>query len=97
MQFIRCRFPALSDRLEVSWRGRPTPAEASSSIIQPNYLHRFFPYRIRETDFLARQLDVTVLGVVVEELAAVKVTASGKPDWPATGYGALGNASYMKE
>ena len=40
----------------------------------------FFPYRIRETDLLARQFEVTILRVAVEELAGVKVTASGKPD-----------------
>ena len=48
---------------------------------------------MRETDRLERQFDVTVLWGAEEELAAVKVAASGKPDCPTTRNGALGSVS----
>ena len=48
---------------------------------------------MRETDRLDRQFDVTVFRGAEEELAAVNVTASGKPDCPGTRNGALGRVS----
>ena len=48
---------------------------------------------MREIDRLDRQFDVSVLWGVEEELAAVNVTASGKPDCPGSKKSALGSDS----